>query len=375
MKKRILYVGNYTRDFYFYRLALAKAARGAGYEVHVAMPDGKESEQIRAEGFPLHIIPLNRKSAHIGREIITIKSLYNLYRSVRPDLVHHHTIKPVIYGSLIARVTKVPAVVSSVTGLGYVFVSKGWKARLLKKGVMLGYRIAFGHKNLRIIFQNPDDQTALVKSKVIDKKFTTVIRGSGVDVKKFSPTIKSSGAPTIVFTARMLWDKGIGEYVEAAKCLRRNGVKAKFALVGGSDAGNPASVEEWQLKSWHDSGAVEWWGRHDDMPAIYEKADIACLPSYYGEGVPRCLIEAAACGLPIVTTDMPGCREVVKHGENGLLVPPKDHIELAGAIHKLIENQKMRLEMGRRGRSFAENEFSAEIVIAETLSVYKELLQ
>jgi glycosyltransferase involved in cell wall biosynthesis len=201
-----------------------------------------------------------------------------------------------------------------------------------------------------------------------------LIRGSGVDMNIFTPRPEPEGVPVVILAARMLWAKGIGEFVDAARLLREQKVEARFVLVGESDPGNPSAVPVWQLEQWHDSGVVEWWGACSDMPRVFAEAHVVCLPSYYPEGVPKVLIEAAACGRPIVTTDVPGCREVVRHEENGLLVPTRDPVALAAALRRLIMSPALRDFLGRRGREIAVAEFGLERVIAETLAVYGDLL-
>jgi len=201
-----------------------------------------------------------------------------------------------------------------------------------------------------------------------------LIKGSGVDVKQFLPKREEDGLPIIILPSRMLLDKGIKEFVEVAGYLKNVGIKARFVLVGKSDFDNPTAVQISQLKKWHTSGIVEWWGYCDDMVRVFEQSNIVCLPSTYGEGVPKVLIEAASCGRPIVTTDMPGCREIVRHNENGLLVTPRDSKSLANALKILVNDAELRAKMGARGREIVEAEFSEEIVVNQTMEVYKKLL-
>lgn len=374
MSMRILYVVNDANFFLSHRLPLALAAQGEDFEVHVATPLSDDVEKIHAAGFTFHPIPLTRRGAHMGEELASVIALYRLYRKVKPDLVHLVTIKPVLYGGIAARLASVPAVVSAVTGLGYVFIAQGLKASLLRTAVKGTYRFALGHANGRVIFQNPDDRSSFLMSKLVDTRQTVLIKGSGVDMAQFSPAPESPGAPLVVFAARMLWDKGVGEFVDAARRLCDRGIKARFALVGDTDSGNPAAVPKSQLESWQQSGVVEWWGQYTNMPMVFAQSHIVALPSAYGEGVPKVLIEAAASGRPIVTTDTPGCREIVRHGENGLLVPVRNVAALAEALRRLIEDAELRRRMGAKGREIAMAEFSVERVVGETLDVYRQLL-
>lgn len=373
MSMRILYVVNDANFFLSHRLPLALAAQGEGFDVHVATPLSDDVEKIRTAGFAFHAIPLTRRGAHMGEELASVIALYSLYRRIKPDLVHLVTIKPVLYGGIAARLASVPAVVSAVTGLGYVFIAQGLKASLLRTAVKGTYRFALGYANGRVIFQNPDDRSSFLMSRLVDARQTVLIKGSGVDMAQFSPAPEPPGAPLVVFAARMLWDKGVGEFVDAARWLCDRGIKARFALVGDTDSGNPAAVPKSQLEGWQQSGVVEWWGQHANMPMIFAKAHIVCLPSYR-EGLPKVLIEAAASGLPIVTTDVPGCREIVRHSENGLLVPVRDVVALAETLRRLIEDAELRRRMGAKGREIAVAEFSVERVVRETLDVYWQLL-
>ncbi|MBZ0275681.1 MAG: glycosyltransferase family 4 protein [Anaerolineae bacterium] len=374
---RLLYVVNIPRFFVSHRMPLALAARDAGYEVHVATSaaDQPHVAMIQAEQFPFHPLPLSQHGTRPWEEVATIGALYRLYRRLRPDIVHHITIKAVIYGGIAAQLAGVPAVVHSLTGLGSVFSEPGLKTRLIRLGAEAAYRLALRPANARLIFQNPDDQALFIEHGLIPAARTQVIKGSGVDMEAFSPQPEPDTTPVILFAGRLLWKKGIGEFVQAAESLRQAGVKARFVVVGYAEPSSPAAVPPQQLDAWQSSGIVEWWGKRDDMPQVFAGSHIVCLPSTYGEGVPKVLIEAAACGRAVVTTDTPGCREIVRHGENGLLVAPGDVAALAAALRQLIENPALRQTMGQRGREWALTEFSLNHVLDATLNVYTELLQ
>lgn len=371
-KPRILYIFNVAWFFLSHRLPFALEARRLGYEVHVAavaLPG--EAERIEAHGMIFHSLPFTRRGMNPLKECLAWWSLFRLYAKLKPDLVEHATIKPVIYGSLSAALFPRTRVVNWMTGLGYVFIAK---TVFLKHMVARLYRAAFGKQALKLIFENPDDWAQFVNGGIVAAEKSVVIRGAGVDTNLFSPSREPPGKVLVVLAARMLWDKGVGEFVEAATILRGQGqVSARLALVGDSDEGNPTSIPNEQLKEWKRSGDVEWWGRRCDMAAVLAKAHIVCLPSYR-EGLPKVLLEAAAFGRPIVATDVPGCREVVKDGINGLLVPARDGRALAAALGTLIRDRKTREKMGRKGREIALNEFSEEKVVAETMMVYQELL-
>ena len=371
--KKILFVVNDAPFFISHRLPLALAARDAGYEVHVATPDSPLSATIQKHGLHFHAIPLHRSNTRLWKELKSFRALLALYRRLQPNLVHHVTIKPVLYGGVAARIARVPAVVYAVPGLGHVFVQDGIKAKLLRTVVKWVYGYVFRHPHAKIIFQNQDDQLLLLQAQLLSTDDVILIRGSGVDMNIFTPQPEADGTPVVVLAARMLWEKGVGEFVDAARQLREQKIEARFILAGESDPGNPSAVPVWQLEQWHDSGVVEWLGACDDMARIFAEAHVVCLPSYR-EGLPKVLIEAAACGRPIVTTDVPGCREVVRHEENGLLVPVRNPTALAAALRRLITSPVLRQFLGQRGREIAETEFALEKVVEQTLAIYKEML-
>jgi glycosyltransferase involved in cell wall biosynthesis len=370
---RVLFVDNDVNSFYSYRIEMARATRDSGFDVHVACPPGKAVDILKREGFTFHPIPMTRSGLMPWKELGTIRTLYRLYRQVRPDLVHHLRLKPVLYGGLAAYAARVPAVVSLLTGLGYVFTAETGKARMIRKAVVASCKIAFRRSNQRVIFQNPDDRFVFVQNQILPAHKTVLIKGSGVDVKTWVPTPEPDGTPVVLLAARMLRDKGIVEFVESARSLRATGVSARFVLVGETDPGNPTAISVDQLRQWADAGHVEWWGKRDNMQEVLAQSHVVCLPSLR-EGVPKILIEAAACGRPIVATDAPGCREIVRHGENGLLVPVKNSAALADALRVMVQNPDVRHTMGRKGREIVVEEFSSERVINETLNVYRELL-
>lgn len=371
--KRVLFLGNDVTYFLTHRLPMAKAALEAGYDVHVAAPLAEGTDLIRAEGLIYHPIHLTRWGGQPISELRSLWSIYQLFRELKPDLVHQVTIKPVIYGGLMARLAGVPSLVSAVSGLGYMFLQRGIKGKIMREGAKIAYRMAFAHPRAKVIFQNQDDRADFVNSGLVPNRKTSLVRGSGVDVEMFNVTPESTDQVTVVLPSRMLWDKGVKEFVEAAGILNKERRRARFVLVGVNELGNPASVPSKTLSGWHDSGVIEWWGYRQNMSEILSQAHIVCLPSYR-EGVPKALIEAAACGRAIVTTDVPGCREIVRDGWNGLLVPARDSRSLAEAIGRLIEDSSMRARFSANGRELAVSEFSVERVVRETLDIYSELL-
>jgi glycosyltransferase involved in cell wall biosynthesis len=365
-----------TEDWYFvsHRLPLALGALRAGMDVAIATNVGSHAELIRQAGITLYPWSLERGSTGIFAELKALYALFKIYRQARPDIVHQVAIKPVLYGSLAAKLTGVTKVVNALGGMGFLFSEGSGSRRGLRALVLTGFRwLLSGPKHL-LILQNPEDRELLVRAAGIDERNIRIIRGAGVDVNVFGLAPEPEGVPLVVLPARMLADKGVHEFVEAACLLRAQGIQARFALVGGMDECNPACVPAHQLKQWVDQGDVEWFGRRDDMPAIYASAALVCLPSYR-EGLPKSLLEAASCGRAIVATDVPGCREIVRDGENGLLVPARDAGALALAIAKLLQSPALRTQMGARGRAMVLASFSEQIVVEETLHIYQTLLR
>lgn len=358
-----------TEDWYFvsHRLPLAVAAQAAGYDVVVATRSSQQADVIRNAGIRLIPFALSRRGGNPLREVF---ALWRLYRRERPDLIHHVALKPVMFGALAAWLARAPAQVNAVAGLGWLFTSSRGLVRLARPALRWMLARLLDREHSLTIVQNPEDKALLERSGVSSSRLR-LIRGAGVNTQIFRPDVPPAGPLCVVLASRMLWDKGVGEFVEAARILSMEGVNARFVLVGDPDPANPASVPESTLRAWNGQHGVEWWGRRDDMPAVLHAAHIACLPSYR-EGLPKSLLEAAACGLPIVTTDAPGCREVVRDGVNGLLVPVRDAAALAGALRKLIDDPGLRRRMGEQSRLRAETEFGQETVVAQTLAVYRE---
>ncbi len=366
---KILLFANTDWYLYNFRLELAQTLRANGHEVVLASPEGVFAHRLQELGFRWVCFPMAQRGLNPLVELSTIVRLFALYHRENPDLVHHFTVKCVLYGSLACYFLGIHAVVNSVEGLGYVFAEGKRQRPWLRGLVKLIYRLVL--RPTWVIVLNPDDRQFFLKNHLVNPKRIVMILGTGVDIRQFSPRPELKGIPLIILPARLLWDKGVGEFVVAARQLRTAGQSARFALVGDSDNGNPASVQVDQLQAWEKEGVIEWWGWKENMAGVYAQASIICLPSYYREGLPKTLIEAAACGRPIVATDVPGCREVVRNGENGLLVEARDSKGLARALNYLIQNPNIRAKMGARGRKIAEEEFSLELVIPQILAVYK----
>jgi len=371
---RLLFLMNDAPFYVTHRLSVGIAARRAGFDVHVAAPFHADAvERIEAEGLVFHDIPLRRGGRRIGGEFALIWAIGRLLFALKPDLLHAVTMKPVCYGGTLARLMGVPAVVLAITGLGYLFVTESLAARAMRLIALVLYRFALGGRPLRAIFQNPDDLGLFKARDLVADEVVRMIRGCGVDMSAFPPQPEPAGETVVMFPARILGDKGVHEFVGAARLLKAKGIAARFVMVGRTDPDNPTDVGEAGIKRWTDEGVVEWWGFSEDMPATLARATLICMPSYR-EGLPRGLIEAAATERAIVTADVPGCREVVRHEVNGLLVPVRNREATASALERLILDPALRRALAKRGRDIAVGEFSVEDFVARSLAVYREVM-
>ena len=361
-------------DWYLYnfRLPLAKALRSAGYDVVLLSPPGGYAKRLMQEGFRWIGFPFSRGVNPLS-ELATLWRLIGLYRRERPGLAHHFTIKCVLYGGIAARCSGTRAIISSVTGLGHVFITHSWLNRLLRPLVSLVYRFVFDRS--QIIFQNPDDRSEFLRLALVEEDRSHLIRGSGVDTAHFRPPAdaRRERPLTVLMVGRLLREKGVREFVEAAAIVRSQLPGVQFLLAGDSDPGNPSSIAPDVVAEWQRKGDVSFLGHRPDIRELIQAADLAVLPSYR-EGMPRSLLEAAACGLPLVATDVPGCREILSNGINGLLVPPLDSKLLAEAIIELLGDRERREAMGKRSRAIACELFSQDRVVRETMGVYVKAL-
>jgi len=347
----------------------------AGHDVLLISPAGEYGELLNSLGLRWVSLPMERRSLNPLREVKLILWLYRLLRKEQVDLIHNFTIKCAVYGSLAARLAGVSARINAVAGMGYIFTNNSLKARLLRPVVRSLMRLALAGKHARLVLQNPDDVALFERIQLVDSAQIRLIPGSGVDCRRFRPTVRKrvNESFRVVLAARLLWDKGIVEYVAAARQLRATERKIDFLLAGNPDPGNPASVPEANVKEWVEEGLIEWLGHVDDMQTLFASVDAVVLPSYR-EGLPKTLIEAAACALPLITTDVPGCREVVTDKVNGLLVPARDAEALADAIACLQDDRKLATRLGLAAREKALQVFDERIVIERTVAVYQELI-
>lgn len=363
-------------DWYLYnfRRSLALALHRAGHELLLLSPPGPYGEKLQALGLRWEALPMERRSLNPLRELALLRHLTVLLRRERPALVHGFTIKCAVYGSLAARLAGVPARVNAVAGMGYVFTSDDLKARALRPVVRALLRLALDGEGARLILQNNDDVALFERAGLVDRSRIRLVRGSGVDCSRFiKRTGERSGGPLrVLVAARLLWDKGLEEYIAAARELLAEGRRIEFLLAGTPDPGNPAAVPEETVRGWVNEGVVNWLGHVDDMATLLGAVDVVALPSYR-EGLPKTLIEAAACAQPLITTDVPGCREVVSDGVDGLLVPVRDAKALAHAIRRLDDDPALARRLGEAAWAKAHAEFDERIVIRRTVDVYREL--
>jgi glycosyltransferase involved in cell wall biosynthesis len=373
-RPKILFVVPDDWYFWSHRRPIASAALQNGYNVFVAARVDAFGDKIIEAGFRLIPLCLDRSSYSLFHELRTISELRNIYRREKPDIVHHIALKPILYGSMAALGNSRMQVINAFAGLGYLVSSQSFKAQALKRVLWKMFRFLLNRPNSFLLLQNREDRDLLVAEIGVPQERTTIIRGSGVDVNEFQAKAESPGIPIVLLSSRMLWIKGVSDFVEAAKLLREKGMNARFVLAGDTDPGSPGAIPREKLQEWQNAGPVEWWGHQQSMSRMLQESAVVCLPSHGGEGVPKALIEAAASERAIVATDVPGCRDIVRHGTNGLLVPPKNPAALADAIALLLNDAPLRAAMGRRGREIAVNEFSEEQVIEQTLALYGQLL-
>lgn len=365
-----------AEDWYFvsHRLPAARAARDQGLEVWVATRVRDHGDVITREGFRLAPVEFRRGSLNPFRDFLTFLGILALYRRERPDLVHHVGIKPILYGMWAARLARVPRAVNAFAGLGFLF-SHALLARALRPCVVAAMRRLLDREGAVIVCQNESDMTSLRRLGIARSGNARLIRGSGVDVDRFRPSAEPVGPTVVSMVGRMLWSKGVGELIEAARILRdQGGTGIEIWLAGMPDPSNPDSIDKATLNGWQEDGLVKWLGHQDDIAGLWRKCHICALPTCYPEGVPKTLLEAAACGRPMVATDVPGCREVVRHGETGFLVPERDPNALAEAISTLAGSRELREGMGASARALICEAFSDAVVAREFGDLYRDVL-
>lgn len=369
--KKLLFIVNTPEFFISHRLPIALEARNNGYQVLVATGEGRAAAQIIEHGFKHYRVEVSRSNQNPVGELKAFFQIVTLLAKIKPDVLHLVTIKPVLYGGVAARFLRINGVVAAVSGLGSVFVSETFLGEIRKEIVIWLYRLALNHKRVITIFQNENDRDTLLECGAVNKHRFKMIRGSGVNLNEFSYFPESNKTPIVTMAARLLKEKGVYDFFYAAKVLKRRGLDVTFQLVGSVDPGNPSSITVKELDDWKMSGLIDILGFRSDIASLYTNSNIVCLPSFYGEGLPKTLIEAAACGRAVITTDMPGCRDAVIPNVTGLLVPAKEPEILAGAIQKLIEDRELRISLGVSGRKFAEEVFDIKCIVNQHLEIYE----
>ena len=373
MASRLLFLVNSSSYFLSHRLGIAIEAKKQGYEVHIASPEDGCEDTFKIKGLMHHKLPISRTSINIFSEIKAFLNIYFLIKKINPDLLHLITIKPVIYGGIISRLIQIKGVVSAVPGLGYVYISKGTRAAILRFFINYFYKVSFSKKSLKIIFQNKDDMNKLRLAVGFDPIKSVIIKGSGVDLDEFKSTPLPEGRPVISMISRLQEDKGVKEFARAAQMIKERKIEADFWLIGDTDSSYPSPILIEDLQEWENKGFLRLLGYRKDINILMGNSKIIVLPSYR-EGLPKVLLEAAACGRPVITTDVPGCRAAIEDGKTGLLVPPRDSSSLADKIEYLLGNKELLKKMGNAGRKLAEENFSLDKVVSAHLKIYSSFL-
>jgi glycosyltransferase involved in cell wall biosynthesis len=375
----VLFVGNSAFYFIHHRMGLARALVARGYRVGALLPAPVSVEHratVADAGIAIYEYPYKPAGMNPLVEVRTLFALWRHYRDLKPDIVHHLTLKPSLYGGAVSRWLGTETRIQSIMGLGFLFNTTHLMPRAVRTVLSPAFRYALGGRQSILTLENSDDCERLRACDCLssnDWPRVEILPGSGVDPNDYDPDAKPEEPPIVAFAGRLTRSKGIVEFVEAARLVRAKNPISRFVVCGGIVAGNPVAVSEADLRAWAGEGAIEWWGHRDDMPSVMSRASVVVLPSYHGEGLPRALLEAAAAARPIITTDTEGCREIGRDGVNGLLVPVRDAAALAEAILRLLNDPELRAQMGREGRRIVELEFSLEIVIRRTLELYDRI--
>lgn len=364
-----------TEDWYFlsHRLSLAKKLRDEGADVSVACRIQQGRAEIEAENFTLIPLDIARESLSPRAALKTVFALRKIYNQVKPDVIIHVALLTVLLGSIAGFLTSRKTQINMLTGMGFLFIADKLKNRLIRQIIKVFFYGLSVTRNRHIIVQNTDDQKLLQTMGFKINKNLHLIRGSGVDADVFYPASKEPDLPSVTFVGRMLWAKGILELIEAKRLLSQAGKKFRLILVGDPDPGNPQSASQADLEAWEKEGLVECWGRRRDIADIYRQSTIAILPSWR-EGLPKSLLEAAACGLPMIASDVAGCREIVRPHENGILVPLRNPKALATAIETLLDNPSMRQEFGANARKLVDEELNEHAITDQTVSLIQRSL-
>jgi len=374
--KKILILINNLNFFISHRLLTAKASLAKGYKVVVGYGElgGANIELLEQNGFTVKYIPMDRGGMNFFKELKTLFYIWKFFKNEKPDIIHLVTIKPYLYGGIISRLVGIKSIVSAVTGLGSLFHHNDLKSKIIRFILTPFFKIAFNHKNQKVILQNNDDANYLIKWGVLSSNKIEIIKGSGINLNSFKEFKEKNGLPKVCLASRLLKDKGIYDFISAAKIIKERKINAQFLIAGDLDLMNPSGLSVDDLKKIKEENYVGVIGYEKNIAKLYSESHIVCLPSYR-EGLPKSLIEAAAASRAIVTTDVPGCRDAIIANKTGLLVPVKNPKKLADAIQYLLEHPQERIAMGKAGRILAENQFSIEKIVKNHLDIYKKLYQ
>lgn len=377
MRVKIVKLVILTNDLSFFcshRLPIAEAALNKSFEVVVGYGElgGADPRILEKKGIKVSFVPMKRGSINVLKDLQSLFYIWRFFKKEKPDIVHLVTIKPYLYGGIIARLTSIPTLVSAVSGLGTLFIHQDLKNKILKFLLYPIYRLAFNHFNQIVILHNQEDANMLTKWGVLNYNKVRLLKGSGIKLDNFNNLEDAPGIPVVCFAARLLIDKGVNEFIDAARLINEKKIQARFFLAGDLDTQNPNGLNVDDLKKIREEGFVEILGYQKDIPSLYSRSHIICLPSYR-EGLPKALMEAAAAGRAVVTTDVPGCKDAIIPNKSGLIVPVKDSEALAKAIQDLINNPEKRKKMGYEGRKLATKEFAIENIVDAHLKIYNDL--
>ena len=371
--KRVLFVITEDWALISHRLHLVEASINAGYEVALATRVNKNRKNLEDRGIKVFEWELHRGSLNPIKEIIAIFSLCKILLVFKPHIIHAVAQKPVIYAGLARKIYNQTSFVGTLGGVGFVFTSKSLKAIILKPLLKLLLKLALVGRKTRLILQNKDNINTIKKINIINNNYIRLVKGAGVEIQKYLPSKIPLKTIIVILPGRMLWDKGVGEFVRVAERIKLRNIKARFVLVGDVDLDNPNSIKQKQIDKWVESGIIEQWGRCDDMEKVYKKSSIVCLPSY-NEGLPKVLLEAGSSSRPAIAFDVPGCRDVIQNNVNGYLVEFRNEHALETALTKLINDKKLCEEMGKNGRKIVERDFRSEIINAQTFKIWNEVI-
>lgn len=371
--RRLLIVVNDAQFFLSHRLNIALHAKSSGFQVNIACPTHESAEAILRYGFTTWRYDVQRGTSNFSKDCLSVLQLLSIFLRVRPDVVHLVTAKPVIFGGVIARLFRVP-IVAAITGLGYAYSIDRLSTRFLRIFMNFGYRLAIKHARCTTIFQNSDNMDYFKRHNMVGSR-TKIIKGSGTKLEEFNPDVSlQENPPIVLMPCRMLATKGVLVFIKAARIVNQETRIGNFVLAGALDPGNPAAVSAEILQRTTTDGVAQWIGYENDIASLMAKASIVVLPSFYNEGLPKTLIDAAAAGRPVITTDTPGCRDAIVAGETGLLVIPQDEVDLASKITELLLNPRRQRAMGVAGRKLAEMQYCDAQIAKQHVSIYDAMI-